>query len=44
MRRLLEFPDTVNEYAARVVAAARGVSYEDLERTVEANSAALFGW
>ncbi|HVQ59876.1 MAG TPA: TatD family hydrolase [Solirubrobacterales bacterium] len=29
---------------ARVVAAARGVSYEQLERTVEANAAALFGW
>jgi TatD DNase family protein len=29
---------------ARVVAAARGVSYEELERTVEANARALFGW
>lgn len=29
---------------ARVIAAARGVSYEDLERTVEANGRALFGW
>lgn len=29
---------------ARVVAAARGVSYEALERTVEANARALFGW
>jgi TatD DNase family protein len=29
---------------ARVVAAARGVSYEELERTVEANGRALFGW
>ncbi|HEX5608993.1 MAG TPA: TatD family hydrolase [Solirubrobacterales bacterium] len=29
---------------ARVIAAARGVSYEQLERTVEANAAALFGW
>jgi TatD DNase family protein len=29
---------------ARVVAALRGVSYEDLERTVEANARALFGW
>ena len=29
---------------ARVVAAERGVSYEELERTVEANAAALFGW
>jgi TatD DNase family protein len=29
---------------ARVVAAERGVSYEQLERTVEANAAALFGW
>jgi TatD DNase family protein len=29
---------------ARVVAEVRGVSYEDLERTVEANAQALFGW
>jgi TatD DNase family protein len=29
---------------ARVVAAARGVSYEELERTVEANAGELFGW
>jgi len=29
---------------ARVVAAARGVSYEELEETVEANARALFGW
>jgi TatD DNase family protein len=29
---------------ARVVAARRGVSYEDLERTVAANARALFGW
>jgi TatD DNase family protein len=29
---------------ARVVAEARGVSYESLESTVEANAAALFGW
>jgi len=29
---------------ARVVAAARGVSYEELEGTVEANASALFGW
>ena len=29
---------------ARVVAAARGVSYEALERAVEANARALFGW
>lgn len=29
---------------AKVVAAERGVSYEDLERTVEANARALFGW
>jgi TatD DNase family protein len=29
---------------ARAVAAARGVSYEELERTVEANARALFGW
>jgi len=29
---------------ARVVAAARGVSYEALERTVTANARALFGW
>lgn len=29
---------------AHVVAEARGVSYEELERTVEANARALFGW
>jgi TatD DNase family protein len=29
---------------AREIAAVRGVSYEELERTVEANAAALFGW
>lgn len=29
---------------AREIAAVRGVSYEDLERTVEANARALFGW
>ncbi len=29
---------------AEIVAAARGVSYEELERTVEANARALFGW
>ena len=29
---------------ARVVAAERGVSYGELERTVEANARALFGW
>jgi TatD DNase family protein len=29
---------------ARVVAEARGVSYEELERTVETNARALFGW
>ncbi|MDX6623321.1 MAG: TatD DNase family protein [Solirubrobacterales bacterium] len=29
---------------ARVIAAARGVSYEELERTVEANARVLFGW
>ncbi len=29
---------------ARVVAEARGVSYEQLERTVEANARTLFGW
>jgi TatD DNase family protein len=29
---------------ARVIAAARGASYEELERTVEANARALFGW
>jgi TatD DNase family protein len=29
---------------ARLVAAVRGVSYEELERTVEANARALFGW
>jgi TatD DNase family protein len=29
---------------ARLVAEVRGVSYEQLERTVEANARALFGW
>jgi TatD DNase family protein len=29
---------------AEVVAAERGVSYEELERTVEANARTLFGW
>jgi TatD DNase family protein len=29
---------------AKVLAAERGVSYEELERTVEANARALFGW
>lgn len=29
---------------AREIAAVRGVSYEELERTVEANAKALFGW
>lgn len=29
---------------ARAVAAERGVAYEELERTVEANARALFGW
>src|SRR5215218_1986931 len=29
---------------AKEIAAVRGVSYEELERTVEANAAALFGW
>jgi TatD DNase family protein len=29
---------------AELVAAVRGVSYEQLERTVEANARALFGW
>jgi TatD DNase family protein len=29
---------------ARVVAEARGVPYEELERTLEANARALFGW
>jgi TatD DNase family protein len=29
---------------ARTVAAERGVTYEELERTVEANARALFGW
>jgi TatD DNase family protein len=29
---------------ARTVAEVRGVSYEELERTVEANARALFGW
>ena len=27
-----------------IVAEVRGVSYEELERTVEANARALFGW
>lgn len=29
---------------ARVLATARGIPYEELERTVEANAQALFGW
>lgn len=29
---------------ARAIAAERGVSYEELERTVEANARTLFGW
>jgi TatD DNase family protein len=29
---------------AAALAEARGVSYEELERTVEANAQALFGW
>jgi TatD DNase family protein len=29
---------------AKVLAGVRGVSYEELERTVEANARALFGW
>jgi TatD DNase family protein len=29
---------------AREIAAVRGVSYEELERSVEANARALFGW
>jgi len=29
---------------ARVVAAARGISYDELERIVEANARTLFGW
>ncbi|MGN6587804.1 MAG: TatD family hydrolase [Solirubrobacterales bacterium] len=29
---------------AREIATVRGVSYEELERTVEANARALFGW
>ncbi|HET7591328.1 MAG TPA: TatD family hydrolase [Solirubrobacterales bacterium] len=29
---------------ARAIAGVRGVSYEELERTVEANARALFGW
>ncbi|HET9184819.1 MAG TPA: TatD family hydrolase [Solirubrobacterales bacterium] len=31
-------------HTARGIAEARGVSYEELERTVEANARALFGW
>lgn len=31
-------------HTARFVAAVRGVSYEALERTVEANAARVFGW
>ena len=29
---------------ARAIAAERGLSYEELERTVEANARTLFGW
>ena len=29
---------------ARLVAQARGVSYEELDRLVDANARALFGW
>ena len=29
---------------ARLVAEARGISYEELEALVEANAARLFGW
>ena len=31
-------------HTARHVAELRGVSYEELERTVEANAARVFGW
>jgi TatD DNase family protein len=43
MRRERNQPANV-VVTARAVAAARGVSYEELERAVEANAAALFGW
>ena len=31
-------------HTARALAAARGVSYEELEQQVERNAAAVFGW
>ena len=31
-------------HTARFVAAARGVSYEELEQTVDANASRVFGW
>ena len=43
MRRERNQPANVAA-TAEVVAAARGVSYEELERTVDANARALFGW
>jgi TatD DNase family protein len=43
MRGKRNEPANVVETAA-VVAAERGVTYEQLERTVEANARALFGW
>ncbi|HET9592156.1 MAG TPA: TatD family hydrolase, partial [Solirubrobacterales bacterium] len=43
MRGKRNQPAFVTE-TAEAIAAERGVSYEDLERTVEANARALFGW
>jgi TatD DNase family protein len=43
MRRERNQPANVVS-TARVIAEQRGVSYEELEATVEANAAALFGW
>jgi len=31
-------------HTARALAAARGVTYEELEQQVERNAAAVFGW
>jgi len=43
MRRERNQPANVTA-TARALAAVRGVAYEDLERTVEANAGTLFGW
>jgi TatD DNase family protein len=43
MRRERNQPANVTA-TARALAAARSVTYEDLERTVEGNARALFGW